>query len=200
ELLLADENSVLPLIILQQHLQRWSRENPAELMELSFGESGYSIAKMSYSIPRVFYSVLLLTQALFSDGGMCRQLGSAGRVTAACLIQAQASTQLLDHVPAGTLTQTPAMLNPPGALSVEDRCAVEIQASELRLKSLPEVLKHARRFPMEMTGPNDGKTITPHSPCSLTSAPRGAAFPHLLLLLAPRRSPTSQNHTTVPWC
>ncbi|KAK2836276.1 hypothetical protein Q7C36_014145 [Tachysurus vachellii] len=121
ELLLADENSVSPSIILQQHLQRWSKENPAELMELSFGESGCSVAKMSYSIPRVFSSVLLLTQALFSDGGMCRQLGSAGRVTAACLIQAQASTQLLDHVPAGTLTQTPAMLNPPGALSVEDR-------------------------------------------------------------------------------
>lgn len=77
---------------------------------------------------------------------------------------------------------------------------MEIQASELRLKRLPEVLKLARGFPMEMTGPNDGKTIAPHSPCSLTSAPPGDAFPHLLLLVAPRGSPTSQNHTTVPWC
>lgn len=77
---------------------------------------------------------------------------------------------------------------------------MENQASELRLKRLPEVLKLVRGFPMEMTGPNDSKTIAPHSPCSLTSAPPGADFPHLLLLMAPRRSPTSQNHTTVPRC
>ncbi|KAG7317270.1 hypothetical protein KOW79_019568 [Hemibagrus wyckioides] len=99
-------------------------ENPAELMELSFGESGCNIAKMSYSIPGVFHSalsVLLLTQTLFPDGGMCRLLVGAGRVTAACLSQAQASTQLLGHLPSGTQTQMPAMLNLPGALSVADR-------------------------------------------------------------------------------
>lgn len=89
-------------------------ENPAELMELSFGESGCNIAKMSYSIPGVFHSVLsvlLFTQTLFPDGGMCRLLVGTGRVTAACLSQAQASTQLLGHAPSGTQTQMPAMLN-----------------------------------------------------------------------------------------
>lgn len=39
---------------------------------------------------------------------------------------------------------------------------MEIQASELRLKRLPEVSELVRGFPMEMTGPNDGKTIVPH--------------------------------------
>lgn len=99
-------------------------DDPAELMDVSFGESSCSIAKMSYSLPWVFHSVfsiLLLTQTLFPDGGMCRQLVSAGRVSAACLSQAQASTQLLGHAPSGTETQTPAVVNLLGALSVEDR-------------------------------------------------------------------------------
>lgn len=46
-------------------------ENPARLMEVSFRESGCSIAKMSYSLPRGFhsrFSILLLTQILFPDG------------------------------------------------------------------------------------------------------------------------------------
>lgn len=73
-------------------------------MDVSFGEYACTIAKMSYSIPWAFHSVfsiLLQTQTLFPDGDMCRQLISAGRVAAACLSQAQAST-LLGHIPSET--------------------------------------------------------------------------------------------------
>ncbi|KAL6460484.1 hypothetical protein MHYP_G00304500 [Metynnis hypsauchen] len=63
-----------------------------------------------------------------------------------------------------------------GGSIVGMRCCLQIQAREnVQMTLLTEVLKLAKAFPVEMTGPNDGGMIVPHSLCSLTSAPPGAA-------------------------
>ncbi|KAL7826853.1 hypothetical protein AOLI_G00320620 [Acnodon oligacanthus] len=85
------------------------------------------------------------------------------------------TSPLTSKPPQTSITKTPVPLN---------RCCLQIQARDsVHMTLLTEVLKLAKAFPVEMTGPNDGGMIVPHSLCSLTSAPPGAAsdtsFPYL---------------------